>query len=504
VTTFMDWYTGLFWTFDVVLSLNTGYYTSDGCLMMKRRQVVWNYVRTWFTLDVCILVPEWFLLLNRGRASVANSIGALKTVRFIRILRLLRLVKVDKIMRDMQARINSNFFLLGLGILRLISCLSIVIHFTACMWYGLGASEHGWVGQLGLMESSLWHRYLTSVHWSLTQFHGSTDVNPTNMLERLVAVCVLLMALILFSSFLSSITHMMMQLSSLRHERTVHLRALYCFLDDHSISPELSVRVKKYVESKPTQQQKEHDVEFLRLLPKQLMMDLHEEARTPTIEDNPFIGQLRDKQPRVVRQICHDAVTQGCFQREDIIFGKGDSSQRMYFVEWGLGRYHPGGMSKTSRRLMKATTMSSTGSRFDSDAFDPRSWRPGAWRPSGWLARMGHRSFSNSLVSESTESGPPGSKDLRRGRWLAEASLWTRWEHRGDLEAVSNCSVLMLDAKAFERVVEVYEEAFAECVLYARAFVEALNCSTNLSDLMELTVTRRSTNWPERRPSGAA
>lgn len=493
VTRAMDWATVLFWTADMALALNTGFYGGDGSLVMCRRKVICNYCRTWLSLDLLILVPEWYQLLRRSsaQADLVDSVGALKAVRFIRVLRLLRLVKLDKILRDMQARINSNLFLLALEILRMISCLSILIHFIACFWYGLGAKEDGWVAHTGLVDAPFSLKYLTAVHWSLTQFHGSMEVSPTNVQERLVAVLVLVVALILFSSFLSSITHMMMQLSSLRHERTLHLRALYCFLDDHHISSELSVRVKKYVECKhPEQQQKEHDVEFLKLLPKQLMMDLHEEVRAPILSENTFFFHIYCSHPRAVRQLCHDAVHPGNFHGEDIVFVNGDSGTRMFFVEYGSLRYHTGGrcnmsvsgsgqaLGSRSRTLMARTRQfAQMAMRTDSSEINLRSVSPAP-----------HHGFH----SEEEQLADGRCKIVRTGRWLSEASLWTRWEHRGDLEATSHCSVLMIDSKEFRQVLENYEEAFTECVLYARVFVEALSVCAQPSDLLDFAVTRRN------------
>lgn len=483
----MEWVTVIFWTLDMILSFNTGYNTSDGSLIMQRQQVMWNYLRTWFGVDVCVLLPELFFVLDRQASSQAA--GALKAMRFVRILRLLRIMKVDKILRDLKARINSNSFLLGMAILRHIFCLSLLIHVVACVWYGLGNQAGGWVETHGLSDTSLWHQYLASLHWSLTQFHGSTNINPTTELERLLAVLVLLMALILFSSFLSSITNLMMQLSDLRHERTVHLQALYSFLDDHNISPELSVRVKKYVEAQATLLQKEHDVQFLRLLPKHLMLDLHDEARSPALTHNPFMAQLRETYPRLVRQLCHNAVTQGCFQREDTIFAKGDSAERMYFTEWGTVRYYLGGRPRMRK---ERPTSGLRGYTFDS--LDV---------PWALMKRAVSRSFSQRV--DCMVRGSPSAPDihtimeargqeLARGRWLSEAALWTKWEHRGDLEAMCHCSVLMLNVKEFQHCVEAYEVARLESSIYARAFVEALKQSSLLSDLMDFRVSRTSTS----------
>merc|ERR1719191_2017613 len=65
--------------------------------------------------------------------------------------------------------------------------------------------EPGWASAFN--GSSVSYRYTTALHWSLTQFTpASMDLHPTNTLERAYSVVVIMLALVVFSSFVSSIT----------------------------------------------------------------------------------------------------------------------------------------------------------------------------------------------------------------------------------------------------------------------------------------------------------
>ena len=84
----------------------------------------------------------------------------------------------------------------------------IANHVVACSWFWIGAStdpeNQSWVNKAKSKQAwnSLVYRYATSLHWSLTQFTPSSmEVVPMNTKERIFAVCVLLFALIVFSSF---------------------------------------------------------------------------------------------------------------------------------------------------------------------------------------------------------------------------------------------------------------------------------------------------------------
>ncbi|CAK9058292.1 unnamed protein product [Durusdinium trenchii] len=67
----------------------------------------------------------------------------------------------------------------------------------------------------------MFEAYVASLHWSLTQFTPSTNnVAPTNSLERLFAIFVILLAMGCFSSFVGSITATVNALRSIQATKT--------------------------------------------------------------------------------------------------------------------------------------------------------------------------------------------------------------------------------------------------------------------------------------------
>jgi len=70
--------------------------------------------------------------------------------------------------------------------------------------------------------------------------------------------------------------------------------------------------------------------------------------------------------------------------------------------------------------------------------------------------------------------------------WIAEATLWTRWRHRGTLTATSECKLAVLDAKSFQDIAKRYKEGKFDPKLYAADFVEALNKADEVDDLTSL------------------
>merc|ERR1712118_43977 len=94
-----------------------------------------------------------------------------------------------------------------------------------------------WVDKYGFREKSLAAKYVASYHWSLTQFTpASMQVTPTNSQEQSYAVFVLILALVIFGSFLSSITLAMTALRSVNARRADQFWLLRKYLRQHSIS----------------------------------------------------------------------------------------------------------------------------------------------------------------------------------------------------------------------------------------------------------------------------
>merc|ERR1712176_173624 len=103
--------------------------------------------------------------------------------------------------------------------------MGIMNHYLACFWFFLfmslqsdhnyvcaGTSDCTWteVAFGGDRNVPIMYAYSTALHWSLTQFTpASMEVTPKNAYERFFNIVVIVMALVIFSSFVSSITQAM-------------------------------------------------------------------------------------------------------------------------------------------------------------------------------------------------------------------------------------------------------------------------------------------------------
>jgi len=421
----MQWASQIFWTLDMVLSFFTGYYVGT-VLEMRPSKVCANYIKSWFVIDAAITLPLWLpLMLDDGVVSAKAGQG-LKTAKYIKMLRLLRLARLVKFMHVLGETldlINSPSVLLLLGIMKLMFFLFLLNHLLACLWFLIGTrSSSAWVALQGVEHRDLFYQYLSSIHWSLTQFQGTSDIVPgQTLLERVFAVATIQMALIVFSGFVSTMTNQMMQLQSLHSRRTLEQRVVRGYLSNHSISTTLSCRIKKYIEWKQRlDKRQEHDTEIVKLLPGQLMRDLDEEVRAPLLGCYVFFRLLRPCYPGIVRRICHEALAPLTPTPGERIFTPHDPCSKMYFIDKGRLVYR-----QDLRHL---------------------------------LSKERHREH---MVLSS--------------QYLSEGVLWTNWEHCGELIGIEDAALLTLEAPKFAEIMRSHPAAHGSAVYFARRFIAALN-----------------------------
>eukprot|EP00928_Gymnodinium_smaydae_P081630 TRINITY_DN65110_c0_g1_i1.p1 TRINITY_DN65110_c0_g1~~TRINITY_DN65110_c0_g1_i1.p1 ORF type:complete len:358 (+),score=53.19 TRINITY_DN65110_c0_g1_i1:95-1168(+) len=219
-----------------------------------------------------------------------------------------------------------------------------------------------------------------------------------------------------FTSLQWSLMNMIMQLKGVKQEKIESHAVVAECLGKHRISMALTTRVRKYLDRSQPQMIREYNVETLRQLSTELIVDLHEEMRVPALSAHPFFVSLRVKHPHLVWELYHDALEPMLCFPDAFVFSAGEACSYMYFIISGHVLYNG---------QVKALT--------------------------------------------------PIRRTLHGGQWLSEAALWTGWVHRGDLRIVTDCLLFALGAAGFARVISSHKSAHVFAAGYARKFVESLN-----------------------------
>mmetsp|Transcript_99727 Transcript_99727/g.251587 ORF Transcript_99727/g.251587 Transcript_99727/m.251587 type:complete len:435 (-) Transcript_99727:107-1411(-) len=217
-------------------------------------------------------------------------------------------------------RINSEYILTLIGLFRLVVLIVFINHYLACVWY--------WISQATPSDLPSWSQeflakkgiddlgmsYLTSLHWSLTQFTpASMEVYPQNFQERFFNVVVIIMALVIFSSFVSSITSAMTHIRNINAKRVKRDSEIRRYFQENSISHGLASRVWRFVRYSNAmygRKLRAEELPFLQQLPKKLQDDLKVEVYGPIVLHHPVFQGCHQVAPNAIKKILRKGVTE--------------------------------------------------------------------------------------------------------------------------------------------------------------------------------------------------
>jgi len=320
-------------------------------------------------------------------------------------------------------------------------------HVISCMWYGIGrlnsSGETAWIRRYGAISNSFLFKYFLSVHWAMTQFMpANMEVVPDNFPERFFSVCVLLFALIVFSAFLSNLTHLMLKFGHLFCRDDEEKSLLRRYLRDRKVSKQLAFRVKKSVDDALKSMHArsvvdEKDVALLILLSEPLRMDLRHEGVDIIFRPRSFFRVLHEESVHATRELCFTGLHNSHFSWGDNMFSENEANaaHSAFFLAIGELKY----------RIR-----------------DPDR-------------------LTNEVVV------------VKKLRWSCEPSLWLEnWVHVGTLRAsASSCETIHIDVEEFIRITGKHANAARLTKSYAQLFVKKMNRILEegqpLSDLTSLS-----------------
>eukprot|EP00434_Breviolum_minutum_P000591 symbB.v1.2.000514.t2/scaffold31.1/size418471/10 len=461
-TIFMEWTTQIFWTFDVVMSLLTGY-VHKGQLVMSPWAILIHYLKTWFVLDLVVVGPDWvmtFIQLSAPTDEEGGTSGSvsrlMRSIRVVRTVRLLRLVKLKRVIDMAKDRITSEVVFILLNILKLIVLLLLVNHFVASLWYLMGGvanpGQLNWRDVYGMQpqQQSIEYRYATALHWSLTQFTPATvDVHPQNLVERTFAILVLIFGLVLFSSFVSSITASMTQLRNMQEDKSKQFWLLRRYLLQKKVPQELNFKVLRYTEyatSRSGEAIPEHRITILNVLTKQLQSELRFVTHFGCVKQHGFLRLVCVMNESILHLMSSGkALVLKALASQDPLFEVVDPPFCMYFVEQGQIQYTQG----------------------QSGALASGTFAPNAFESEGFLPT----DPDVLMPATPTEAGTA----IGKGGNLCEIALWAHWKHVGSARAVYESNIVQVIAKGFADCIRRDPAVDSMAAMYARMFVKMVN-----------------------------
>lgn len=403
----LDFSTTVYWIVDIPLQFFSGYH-SGGFIEMRPKKIAKRYIRGWFIPDLLIVVLDLsMLLLQSNLVRVVDFSRIAKIVRAFRVLRLLRVMRVMKWpswAEDIRYSFHSEALQTAIGAFSTLFAVVAVNHFIACGWYWVGTLKvdgNSWVDDLdhsGEHSVSDPYHYATALHWSLSQFTPATmAIGPTNLIERVYAIGVVLFAMVIFSQFVSSITA---ALATLRHVNKMSTRErIYVqkYIEENHLSMDLSGRIMAFLSSRKLMGRRrvhEDDIKMFKALPEKLLLQVHWEVFGPRVMPHPFFHHIHLGDDMAIFDICHRAMSERPQSASQDLFTPGQEAKHMFFTVSGIWEYF-------------------------------RSW---------------------------TDRQPLELDGHAQEYWFCEMVLWLKWEHRGRLAASNDCECVALDAAKFRLI----------------------------------------------------
>ncbi|CAE8687780.1 unnamed protein product, partial [Polarella glacialis] len=241
------------------------------------------------------------------------------------------------------------------------------------------------------------------------------EVVPVNELERSFTIVVLMSAMVIFSSFISTITYAMNQLKNLNSERNAELVKLRRFFSENRVSASLVSRISSCIhQSTKLTSSRVHgeDISILELLPASLKCDLAEEVYAPTLCVHPLLLTWAEYYPRESKRLFVAARSFSLGTKHEL-FHAGQVAENLYFLSSGQMVF-----VRDDREL---------------------------------------------------QHEPPAF--VSPGQWLAEPAMWIKWKHVGQSSSAENCELVLLPCDAAARILSRSNaSSYAGARRYAQTF----------------------------------
>eukprot|EP00930_Biecheleria_cincta_P076346 TRINITY_DN6355_c0_g1_i1.p1 TRINITY_DN6355_c0_g1~~TRINITY_DN6355_c0_g1_i1.p1 ORF type:complete len:1200 (-),score=178.89 TRINITY_DN6355_c0_g1_i1:72-3671(-) len=332
------WISLLFWTCDMPLNFNTGYYAS-GVLHTSRTTIAWKYLTTWLPFDAGLIALDFIMVQslidpeNLNGHPLLSSIRVLRIFRGLRVFRALKLGRLSMVIEEASIAAGKQWVVLVMAIFHTTFFMAICAHFLACFWFLLGrirseAGHQSWIDIANAQDVDGGTQYLHSFIWVLS-VPGPPPVHPESAQERAYCILIIFSQIAIIGSAVSKISDTLGELRSAKAEQSRRRREIRTYLHSQEIPLELTVRVMKFVDYKLQHQSTAILDESL--ISPALNVEIHLHQRRHYLTPHPFFEFTRTLFPEVFADICM-ALQHNMFGIGETVFAINQRAQSMYLT----------------------------------------------------------------------------------------------------------------------------------------------------------------------------
>jgi hypothetical protein len=319
--------------FDCMLNFNIAFQNNYNHLIISRKEIALEYIKTWFIIDIVSSIPQ-NLLFNFGSTFGKTDLLRLaklpKLYRLIKILRLIKLAKFFKQLTFIQTL--ENFFNINFGITKLITFLFstlVMAHVVACMWYMLPKiydDYNNWVVASGLVDEEVLRLYLFSIYWTFTTLLtvGFGDIAAHNIVEYCISIMLMLFGVGFYSFFIGTLSSILVNIDTKENI----LKNKLIILEEFCVESNLPVNLKEKIKMILVYNSQKKifswsdKAEIFNDLPANLKYEIANNMRVGFLKDIPFFSTKEDAFVATLVSFLSPL----SFQEKDVVYKKNDNA----------------------------------------------------------------------------------------------------------------------------------------------------------------------------------
>lgn len=298
-------------------------------------KILARYFQTWFLIDAISTIP--FDEIAAQFISSRNLAG-LRLIRVIRLTRSFRLLKLTKVMIYIEK--FENFSGLSPAVLDLFKSLLVIFlcaHFFGCLWWGItsyGSNSTGaWYDQpmMFYSDADVGFQYIASVYWALVTIDsvGYGDIFPTNTLERIITIFIMLIGTTFFGYMVASVSSLIGSLNRSSNIINDRIAEISAYLSERQCSRDLCISVKRYFSKYFETSTAYNEREILNNLPSMIKNEIMFHQHRATIDRIAIFEYIKNK---TVLLYIFDQIKMRYYEKDSIVIREGNSSEGILFM----------------------------------------------------------------------------------------------------------------------------------------------------------------------------
>eukprot|EP01135_Chromosphaera_perkinsii_P004900 Nk52_evm5s304 gene=Nk52_evmTU5s304 len=314
---------------DICLKFRTAYKDKNGHIIADKSMIALRYLKHTFWIDFASIIPlEFISLAGKSTSDQLRFLSYLRLNRLIRVYRVGRLFsRIDDTLGSNKALIRTAKFLIYIILLTHVSGCGY--HMIACP-DNLDCATSTWLEANSLDGSSVLSRYIASIYWATatTTSTGYGDIKPEGTLERVYAIVIMIIGLLLYGTILATVAATIANQDIERTHFGGKFDAIKQFMDDTHMTPGMRGRIVDYYEYLWARSKGIDLKTLFDDIPSTLQLELTMHVNSKCFESVPL---FKNSEIAYIRQLSLK-IKPHLFMPNEYILHRGDMGREMYFI----------------------------------------------------------------------------------------------------------------------------------------------------------------------------